>query len=247
MNMIELTQSEKAGAIEDILDKGLRKPRSNRSVFREIHRLLGYRFIFWDTAQAFVVSAITFAGVLVVVPFSPAAFRHAVLFGCAPLLFIAILFFTEVLEHAGDLYELKLTCKYTIRQITAFRIMCYSLLGIIFCAGIAGVTAYRMENVRELLRLFPLSLCALFICAFIGLFFMRRSARKSAYVSAAVLWGIIAFVPVLLFGERWELFLSGLPVAVTLGIALLSGALFLLEIKKFMNTRHKEATYYAVG
>jgi hypothetical protein len=242
--MIEPTQSEKDKAIESILDKGLRKPRSMWSALREIYRLLRFRFIFWDTAQALVLSAITLVLVSLFIPLSPAALRHTVLFGSSPLLFVIVMFFSETIERGDGLYELKLTCKYTIQQIAAFRIMCFSLLGIVFCVG---VTAYQAKNIHKLLRLFPLSLCALFLCAFISLFLIRRFAGKLTYALAAALWIAIAFGPALLFGDKWELLLSGLPVAVTVVITVLSGALFLYEIKKFTNTRHKEVSSYVVG
>jgi hypothetical protein len=242
--MIESTQSEKNGAIENILAKGLRKPQSLWSALSGIRQLLGFRFIFWDTAQALVLSAIILAATVLCILFSPEAFRVSVLFGCSPLLFIIIIFSTEAIERADSLYELKLTCKYTIRQITAFRIMCFSLLGVVFCVGVTEVQA---ENADEVLRLFPLSLCALFICAFISLFFIRRFAGKLTFVSAVVLWMVIASAPALIFGDKWERFLSGLPAAVTLGGAALFAALFLFEIRKLMNTRQREAAIYVIG
>ncbi|MDR1069829.1 MAG: hypothetical protein LBL37_03500 [Gracilibacteraceae bacterium] len=244
MNGIDLTPAEKERAIENILDRGLRKPRSFWAALREIRRLLGYRFVFWDTAQALVSSVITLAGVALFIALSPAALRHTVLFGCSPLLFMVVMLFAETMECAGGLYELKLTCRYTIRQITALRILCFSLLGIAFCAG---VTACQAKNMHEVLRLFPLSLCALFICAFISLFLIRRLAGKQTYALAAALWAAIACLPAFLFGKKWESFLLDLPAVVTAGAALLAAALFLLEIKKFTRARREEAAPYAVG
>jgi hypothetical protein len=122
--------------------------------------------------------------------------------------------------------------------------MCYSLLGIVFCVGI---TAYQANNTQELLRLFPLSLCALFICAFISLYLMRRFVGKLTTVIVAILWFSIAFIPLAIFRDKWEQLLSGLPVAITISIAVLSCALFLLEIKKLLETKKTEAAYYAIG
>jgi hypothetical protein len=244
MNMIEPTQSEKDKAIENILDKGLRKPRSIWSMFSEIHSLFSFRFIFWDTAQAFILSVLTLVSVSVVIMFSPEAFRHTVLFGGSPLLFMAILFFSEAFEYTNSLYELKMTCKFTIRQITAFRIMCYALLGIVFCVGI---TAYQAENAYELPRLFPLSLCALFLCAFISLFLIRRIAGKLTIALTSILWLTVVSIPAWVLNDKWERFLAGLPVAVTVGVAVLSGALFLFEVKKLMNTRKTEVVGYVIG
>jgi hypothetical protein len=244
MRIIEVTQGEKHKAIDDILLKGLQRPRSAWSLFGEIRQLLGFRFLFWDTAQAFVLSAITLTGVLLFLLFSPESSKHAILFACSPLLFMIVLVFSETAERTGALYELKLTCKYSIRQIAACRIMCFSLPGIVFCLG---VSAYQSGAAHPLLQLLPLSLCALFLCAVISLIFIRRFAGKWVFVSAVLFWIVITVIPALIFGNRWELFLSGLPAFVTVGVAILSAVLFLLEIRKLLNAVPKEAMGYAAG
>ncbi|GHU43460.1 hypothetical protein FACS1894111_09090 [Clostridia bacterium] len=237
----EPTQIEKEQSIEIILSKGLKKPRSIWSLFREMHQLLGFRFIFWDTALAFVLSSVVLIAVVFPLIFAPKALSCTILFACSPLLFLIVLFFSEMIEITGSLYELKLTCKYSIRQITAYRIMCFSLLGLIFCIG---MTAHQSENIYELLHLFALSLCSFFLCAFVSLFFIRCFARKARFAFAISLWFGILCLPALFFGKKWELFLSELPVAVSLGVAILCAVLFLFEIRKFVTANPKEEMTY---
>ena len=236
--------TQKDISIDYILDKGLQKKRSLWSMLTEIYRTLGFRLVFWDTAQAFVLTALTLTGLLLFLPFSAQTLQHTLLFGCSPLLFVVVVFFSETIERVDGLYELKLTCKYTIRQIVAFRILFFSLLGIVFSVGL---TVYSANNSFEVLRLLPLSLSALFICSFICLSLVRRFSGKLTYAIAALLWAVISFVPALAIGEKWELFLSGLPVAITVCVLVLSCVLFLVELKKYMVSSHKEDMIYAVG
>jgi hypothetical protein len=244
MTIIEPAQREKEAAIENILSKGLGKPQSLRALSHEIYHVFGFRFVFWGMAQALILSAITVAVISLSIPLLPAVFRHTVLFTCSPLLFVVVMFFSEIIERTDPLYELKMTCKYTIRQIMAFRIMCFSLLGTAFCVGI---TAYQSTNAYELLRLLPLSLCALFLCSLISLFLIRRLAGKLIFALSALLWLSVTLIPVLIFGMKWEQFLSGLPAIITIGSAIAFAILFLLELKKMMSAQQMEVESYAFG
>jgi hypothetical protein len=242
--MIEPTQDEKDRAIENILSKGLRKPQSTWSYFCEIYRHLGLRFIFWDMAQALSMAAITVSGILLLLPVSPEQYKLSILFAFSPLLFVLIVSFSETIERINGLYDLKMTCKYTIQQIMAFRILCFSLFGILFCVGIA---ATRAEGIHTLFKMLPLSLSALFLCAFLTIFIIRRFTGKWVFALTATLWLGIGFLPFFLFADRWELFLSNLPIFITIGVAVLLCVLFIVEIKKLVTARQMEASGYAIG
>ena len=47
----------------------------------------------------------------------------------SPGILVFAVLLTEIAERINLLYELKMTCKYTILQITAFRVVCFSLIG----------------------------------------------------------------------------------------------------------------------
>jgi membrane protein DedA with SNARE-associated domain len=65
------------------------------------------------------------------------------------------------------------------------------------------------------------------------------------HFAAMLLWTAVGFLPGWLFGRQWELFLSQIPVVITVLVAVIAGALFLMEIKKLMNIRKREVAYYA--
>lgn len=243
MNIIEPSQNEKDTAIECILSGGLLKPKSLWGYLREIYRTLGPRYIFLDTAQAIIISAAAAAGFIILYPLSPEQHIYAALFAEAPLFFIFTVLFTETIERVSGLYELKMTCKHTIQQITAFRILCFSLMGTVFCM-LTSLYFSRLPVAHNFLRAFSISLCALFLCAFLTIFIMRRFIRKWIYFAAMLLWVAINLLPTWIFGLRWEIFLSKIPVAITVFITIIACTLFLVEIKKLMNIRKREAEYY---
>jgi hypothetical protein len=177
MNIIELSQNEKDRAIEAILSRGLSKPKSLWGHLWEIYRALGLRYIFLDTAQAIIMTvfaAIVFIGLY---PLWPEQHIYAALFAAAPVFFIFVVLFTETIERLSGLYELKMTCKYTVRQIAAFRVLCFSLVGVVFCT-LTSLYFSRLQLAYDFFRAFSISLCALFLCAFLTISVLRRFKWK---------------------------------------------------------------------
>ncbi len=243
MNIIEPSQYEKDKAIEDILSKGLSKPKSLLGYLGNLYSALGLRYIFFDMAFPIVMTVIATIGFIVLYPLTLKQHLYATLFAIAPLFFIFMVLFTETMEQINRLYELKMTCKYTIQQIAAFRVLCFSLLGTILCTFISLYFS-QLLVAYSFFKTVSLSLCALFLCAFLTIFLMRHFNWKWIHFSAMLLWIMISFMPIWISGERWELFLSQIPAAITMFVAVIACNLFLMEIKKLMNTHKREVAYY---
>ncbi len=239
MNMIELSHDEKDRAIEEILSKGLSKPRSLWGYLCEIYCALGLRYIFLDTAQSILITVTAVIGFAMLYPLVS---EYAALFAAAPVFFVCIVLSTETIERGSGLYELKMACKYTIRQIAAFRVLCFSLMS---AAGCSLISLYfsRQPVAYDFFRAFSLSLCALFLCSFLTIFLMRRFNWKWIHFSVIPLWISIGILPVWIWGSQWELFLSQIPVAITILVTVIACALFLMEIKILMNIRKSEVAY----
>lgn len=243
MNIIELSQNEKDNAIEDILLKGLSKPKSLWRYLCDIYRALGFRYIFLDMGYAMIMTVAATIGFLILYPLTPKQHIHATLFAVAPVFFIFIVLFTETIEKVSGLYELKMTCKYTVHQITTFRVLCFSLIGAMFCT-LTSIYFNRSSIVYDFFRLLSLSLCALFLCAFLTTFVIRRFNWKWNHLSVLVFWIAIALLPAWIIDEQWELFLSQIPVTLSVLGAVIACILFLLETRKLMNIREREVTCY---
>lgn len=243
MNIIEPSQYEKDKAIEDILSKGLSKPKSLLGYLGNLYSALGFRYIFFEMAFPIVMTVIATICFIVLYPLTLEQHLYATLFAIAPLFFLFIVLFTETMEQINGLYELKMTCKYTILQIAAFRVLCFSFLGTMFCTFISLYFS-RLSAVYSFFKTVSLSLCALFLCAFLAISLMRHFNWKWIHFSAMLLWITLSFMPIWILGERWELFLSQIPAAITMFAAVIACSLFLMEIKKLMNTHKREVAYY---
>lgn len=235
-----MTNKEKDTSIDYILSQGLAKSQTVHERVSEMVSVLGFRFIFWDMSHSIAFTVPTLVLTLLSLFFVPEGFSYSAAIGIAPILFLLITFFTETSERIGGLYELKQTCRYTIRQITAIRMMCYSLAGVLFTAVIAAITS---ETVNEFFVLLPICLSALFICATASLSAIRFLRNEWSVALISLGWLAFSLAIPFTLREQWELFLRGFPAALGIGVAVLCAAVFVLQIRKML----MEVNQYAVA
>jgi len=243
MNMIEPSPDEKERAIESILAHGLTRPKPLWRHFHELYRALGFRHLFLNTAQPVISSVALMAGFIALFPLPYNEYKNAVLFAAAPVFFIFVVLLTETAERLNALYELKMTCKYTVRQIAAFRVLCFSLMGTVFCT--LAHLFIRFPDAGSFFRALSLSLCALFLFSFLGIAVMRHFRSRWMHWSTVLLWAAVGPLPALVFNKQWEWFLAGMPIALTAWIAAAALFLFLREIRQFITMQKSEVAYHA--
>lgn len=242
MNIIKPSPAEKEKAIEYILAQGLVKPKSLWQYLEELYRALGFRYLFVNTVQPVLISVALMTGFILLYPWPTEQYKNALLFATAPLFFIFAVVLTETVERSSPLYDLKMTCKYTIQQITAFRVFVFFLLGMVFCTLLSLFAG--ISEVADFFRAFSLSLCALFFCSLLSIFFLRRFPWRWIHLLPGMLWLVLGFSPLWLLQERWELFLSQVPVALTTTFAAIALGLYIKELKMLMDISRRGVVSY---
>ena len=226
-----MTDKGKNASIEYILAQGLVSPPTFWERIIKMHRSLGCKFIFWDLSYSLIFAAVTILGVAFLFRYAPIDYQYSVAFGFSPVLFLFIMLFSEINERACGLFELKQTCLYTSRQITALRCIYYSLTGTAF---VIVATIIFTESTAQFFRILPLSLGGLFLCATIGLSVIRVSRSKWAIAIFGIAWVSFNLTFPFTFGEDWELFLSGLPLALTVAFTIIGAVGFIYQTKKML-------------
>ncbi|MFD0678991.1 MULTISPECIES: hypothetical protein [unclassified Paenibacillus] len=233
-----MDKKTKNASIEYILSQGLVKPQTVRERIAEMLRIIGFRFIFWDTGYSLFFAAVTLAVVLVLFSFAPDDYRFSAAIAVAPLVFLLITMFAETSERTCGLYGLKQTCRYTIQQITALRVICYSVFGFVFTTVIATIST---DNGYEFLSLFPICLSALFLCATLSISFMRFLHGKWVNAVFSAVWVFVNIVIPFSLGQKWETILREMPIAFSVVLAVLGGAALAYQISKMMSEVKKYA------
>lgn len=225
-------------SIEYILSQGLVKPQTVRERVVEMLRTIGFRFIFWDTGYSLFFTAVTLAVVLVIFSFVPDDYSYSTAIAIAPLFFLLITMFAETSERVCRLYELKQTCRYTIQQITALRIICYSIVGFAFTAFITTIST---DSGYEFLSLFPLCLSGLFLCVTLSTSFLRYLHGKWVNAVFSAVWVFANIVTPFLLGEKWETVLREIPIALSILFAIFGLAVLAYQISKMLSEVKKYA------
>lgn len=235
-----MDKKTKNASIEFILSQGLVEPQTTRKRIVEMLHTTGFRFIFWDTGYSLFFATITLVGVLVLFNFVPDGYRYSAAIAVAPLSFLLITMFVETSERTFGLYELKQTFHYTIRQVTTLRVICYSVVGSLFTAVIAAISA---DSGYEFLTLFPLCLSALFICAVLSLSIMRFFHNKWGIVVYSGAWVFLNAALLFSLGGKWEVILREIPIVLSVSLAIFGAAVLIYQIKNMLS----EVKKYAVA
>ena len=238
MNLV--TENKKNASINYILDQGLVKPPTLWQCITKMHRVLGWRFIFWDINYSIIFASVSLLAMTFLFFYAPSDLRYSAAFGFSPVMFLLIILVSEMNERACRLYTVKQTCRYTSRQISALRCIYYSIAGVAFATIIVAVST---ENIAQFLRLLPLCLGGLFLCAAIELSVLRLSHSKWSIAVFTLGWMIINAILPIMFFEHWERFLSGLPLVFTITFALAGAAMFMYQTTKMLT----EEKQYAIA
>ena len=234
MNVELPTAAEREAAIAGILARGLVRPVSTVVFLRDMLGRLGLRVIFRGSLPGVVLSLMVAVLYVVAVVFYERQWNgdanyYAWVFLFSPLLFVGLTLSSEITERlAGELYALKMTCRYTVRQISAFRLLCFSLAGTVF-AVIGGYVFHTATEAGQLMQLLSLSLGSVFLCTLLIIFTIRR--LRVGWWFGALSWMVLGFVPILLLGQQWGEILSHVPPVLALGVGFAAFVLFLREIK----------------
>lgn len=235
-----MNEKEKNISIDLILDRGLNEPRTAGERISTMLKDLGLRFIFWDTGYSLFFAALTLIFAFGLFMLAPDHYRTSAAVAVSPLLLLFAVTFAETSERLGGLYEIKQTCRYTIRQIAALRIVCYCMFGTVFAVVVSFFGADREFGFASLL---PLCLSALFVYSASCLCVMHRIRNRWSYAAFSSIWILATISLPFSFGERWEHMLQSLPTFVSIGFAGIGAALFVWQISKML----REVDHHAVA
>lgn len=243
MNMNKPTFKEKETAISHILSEGLEQPEGIVEFVKRMYQNLGLTYLFYDLHQVISISVLVILGVIVFSTVNMVNATYSTIFLLSPFSFVIVISLTEWLERSNPLYELKMTFKYTLKDLIAFRTLCYSLISVV----ISVVLSVGVAGVLDSLRAMSIAFSALFLCTLFTVVITRRLNHHLSYLTAFGVWGVINVLPLVIFGGSWEMFLSQIPFGLTLAISVGLIYLYVKELKQFINMNDREVGYDVTG
>lgn len=241
-----LTEAEKQRSIEVVLDAALPEHKSATQWFRQIIREFPLTQLFFG-----VEDCVFLAAFLAAVCLAPAAFsasQHgplpALLFLVSPVLYMALHLFTLWKESLSGTMDWKRTCRVSVQEITALRMLAFGGASTVACVVASIVLWQAVAQTVSLFWLLGVSFSSLFLYAALSLACLRMQSRWG-FIAVLVAWVVCGVA--LTYWDSAAGFLLQVPAYVFALFAFGSLVVFLVEIRRLATSRPIEGGFYALS
>lgn len=235
------SQIEIDRAVETICDKALPRRESLLSFIRNMNAQLGLKYIFSGIYDVLLLSGAVFlVAIALCFKWLPQAedvhsALGAALFAFAPFLYMAAFALTLLKESTNPGLPVKMTCKYTVYHLIAYRMLLFS-----FISGIAN-TAYVLVLCLRLdlppLYFICLSLSALFLFSAMLLLSLYYARSKWPPLLLSAGWIAVNLILWRAFPVGYGSFLTRIPLFVWVPAGAACIVLYLYKLKKLTTNR----------
>lgn len=129
------SQKETEQAIKAICEKGVR-PQKLPHFLWEMTSSFGFTNAFRKVTDALLLSVVLYAaalallGVAVLSPEFEKRLLSPLIFAFSPLLYLLFAFFCGLKERESGVFDLKMTCRYTVHHLLAYRMFVFALVSL---------------------------------------------------------------------------------------------------------------------
>ncbi|RXZ79046.1 hypothetical protein EBB07_24660 [Paenibacillaceae bacterium] len=234
--------------VQSIVAAGLVRQPSFLTSLKTMHTQLGFKYLFRDwTEIVFVLllccAAYGFIGAELFVYSRHFSIDqlYSFLFILSPLLYLvtAALFFIN--KRTRDTYDVEMSCKYNIYQLAAFRMLVFSVFGMIVNALGIFVLAAVNHDINPLFAL-ALSGASLFLFANLFLYVLLRIRSRLARNSLIAGWLVFNLSAASLSSSVYLQVLTSIPTFVYMIITFAGVALYCRHLKRLISFRSTGGT-----
>ena len=154
-------------------------------------------------------------------------------FALSPFAYIISFLLTSWKEYALQLYEIRSSCRYTMRQITALRMICFSFINMIINAAALLLLVKMQAAFIPFWKALGLSFSSLFIYGVIMLFFHIKGNSFLAALIPPATWCIVSLAAVTLCGSRIESLLTDMAGGCVIALLTTACAAYMLIFYAF--------------
>lgn len=248
MSIMMPSKEEKEQSINTILELGMEASKVQKYSISSLLKTIGVYNIFfgiWDGIFLAFICASAFAIVLMLPAGVNINIRYMGLFFISPFFYLMLHGFTTWKELQNGTYEIKMTCHYTLGELTALRMIFFSIFCIVLDIMLSGGVWYFAKEGVKLFQLIGISLSALFFYGTATITVLRRGVTLYGQLAVPVIWSVLCLLPIVLKINMEDIFLS-LP-NVVIGIVLVAAVCcYFMQVKKLLFTSRKGGVYYVI-
>ena len=239
------SEREVKAEIDSITEQGLKGKESFYFYLKNMYRQIGIRYLFHDGLEIIFIILLIFSVLFPVVTSSSMYYMeniggiYACLFMVSPVLYLTMSLLSFINAKQNKTCEIEMTCKYNIYQISAFRMLIFSVICILFNSFFIYIVAYAYGKI-DFLKAFIISVASLFLFSTVFLFTINRI--KNRYVKYFIILGWIVFNLILyIFKVDFYIkFLNGISLYTWIMVTLGSVFVYIKNLKALIVFRNKE-------
>ncbi|MBQ8210707.1 MAG: hypothetical protein IJZ35_09010 [Clostridia bacterium] len=229
-----------------ICEKGKIKKHGFFVFLRDMTKGLGFANVFYGIMDAMLLTGFAFALLCMLSSaiLEPNKQNSAVIasFALAPGVFITMFLLSYIKEKMSMTYSVKMTCKYTVNHLLAYRMFVFSLLGAV--ADAAYVLLICIKTDLNYITLLCVSLSSLFLFSLVLIFAVLRFNSIFAPVGLLIIWIISNGTLWLFVGDFYGRFLQQIPIWIYIVFAIMAAAVYINRLAAFSDKRR---TIYVNG
>lgn len=233
------SQREQHAAVRSIVAAGT-APR--RPLFAEIaamYRSVGLGVVFHDMADvvfaAFIVLVCLFGALLQAVSGHPEPDRvYAALFAFSPSVYLLLCLLAFWKERLSGTYDVKMTCRYTVCHLMAFRMLVFSCVGIAVNLAVVGILA-AAGGVEDYWQAFLVTASSLFLFSVLLLRSLFCGGGLAAPTLTAAAWIPANLLLDSLFHSGYGRFLREMPLWLHGAVALAMVCLYCRNLGRLIS------------
>lgn len=243
------TQEERERSIAYIVAAGMPQPRRLMTELPNLFHTVGLRGLFfgvWDCAfLALLASVVIWLGYLAVAG-QERVVISLTLFVTAPIFWAALHWLSLWKERTGGTYELLMTMRCTIRQLTVLRMLVFGAVAVVLSVAVSAVVRMLIVGSPSMIRLCSLSFASLFLYAALCLLVEWRFPPRWGHLIAPALW-IVLGVSLLSLGARAAAFFDAVPLAAVTLVAAGSFVVYIQLLRQIYFIPREGAISHAVS
>ena len=204
LNDLKLSETQKEAAIQNIVKYGVISPADRIRKLINVALKCPFRILFFGVSDCLFLGVLITACLWLFLIQLDTRIILCCVFALSPFAYIISFLLTSWKEHALQLYEIRSSCRYTMRQITALRMICFSFINMIINAAALMLLVKMQTAFIPFWKTLGLSFSSLFIYGVMMLFFHIKGKSFLSALIPPMLWCGSSLTAVTLCGSRIE-------------------------------------------
>lgn len=247
MSIQKLSEAEKDFTISKIVEKGVVKPGDKFRKMLEVRRACTFHTLFFGVGDCFLLGLLIAACIWLLLIQAGSQVIICMVFAVSPFEYIASYLLTSWKEHRLQLYDIKMTCRYTVRQIYAFRMIYFSGINILLNVLMLSLLMRFQLPLIAFWEILGLSFASIFLYGMLMLVFQIKGMPYLTTVLPPALWGIINVFVIAFYGEALETMLLNLAGGLVFFIMVIVFAGYLIALFVFFISKPREEENYVIS